>query len=90
MTARAPIDTVWFRQVVAEVTGTDPGALDAAERLDAIGLEGVDRLLVLTHVEALLGVEFPHDLEPALATVADLLYYARIKVEQTNSDGARR
>lgn len=86
MTARPSIDTAWFRRVVQEATGTDPGELEGVEKLGTIGLVGVDRLVVLASVEALLDIQFPHDLEPVLETVADVIYYARVKVDQAVSE----
>jgi hypothetical protein len=83
--AEARIDAAWFRHVVEEATDADPGELDGTERLDAIGVKGVDRLLVLAAVETVMDVEFPHDLEPALETVADFLYYVRVKLDQAAS-----
>lgn len=89
MTAEPQIDVGWFRQAVTEATNTDPGELDGSERLEAIGVRGIDRFLVLASIETTMKIDFPHDLEPALETVADFLYYARLKVEQANSERGR-
>ncbi|HYI60635.1 MAG TPA: phosphopantetheine-binding protein [Acidimicrobiales bacterium] len=70
------VSAPWLRSVWAGATGDDPGPLEPADELAALGLWGVDRVVVVGAVETALGIELPADLVAELRSVGDLLHYA--------------
>jgi len=84
------VSAQWLRDLLRRTCGFDPGCITDEDRLEDIGVYGMERLQVVSSIEALYDVHFPDDLVTALETVGDLTYYARLKIDQHPTEGVRR
>jgi len=73
------LDAGRLRQLAIEHCDQDPGELDPADRLDAVGITGFDLLRLVAAIEDLYAVEFPTDLVTTFETVEDLTYFTTVK-----------
>jgi acyl carrier protein len=75
-------DPAVLSKIIWDVCGLRLDQLDLNSRLSEIGLEGMDLLACVGLIETRYGIEFPHDLLPALETLDDLLHYTAVKRSQ--------
>jgi acyl carrier protein len=88
-TATSPPDLPTVREQVRRHCGFDPGPLDAAARLDELGLAGVALLRLVAGLEETYRVEFPSDLMTAVDTIDELVWFLGVKISQ-GPEGAGR
>jgi acyl carrier protein len=77
--AEPSLDAPRLRELAIEHCDHDPGPLDPADRLDAVGLTGFDLLRLVAAIEDVYAVEFPADLVTTFETVEDLTYFTTTK-----------
>lgn len=77
----------WLTSVWGSTLGWAPPQLSQESSLDAVGLVGLDRMLVVSSVERSAGIEFPEELVNELRTVGDLLYYVNTVSSHGTSGG---
>jgi acyl carrier protein len=68
-----------LREVVQEACRFDPGVLPPDARLDDVVGPGVNRLVLVTALEAAYDVEFPDHLLDVIETVDDLIHFTNVK-----------